>query len=133
MSSRTTQNVNAIVSMVISISINVIAIAFVIMAVYFCANWSYNFGNHIFNPSPVDSGNGRSVVVTLPSGAKTADIAKIIKKAGVIEDEYVFMVQLLLSNEKDNIVPGTYSLSTTMLPDEIIKTIAPAKKSEEEK
>lgn len=133
MSSKTTQSVNAIVSMVISVSLNMIAIALVVMAIYFSANWSYNFGNSIFNPSPVDSGNGRAVTVVVPQGAKLMDIAKIVKKAGVIEDEYVFAVQLFLSDEKDNLTPGTYTLSTTMLPSEIIKTIAPEKKTEEKK
>lgn len=131
MSSRATQNVNAIVSTVISVSVNVIVIAVVIMCMYFLANWSYNFGNAIFDPSPVDAYNGKNVIVTVPQNAKILDIARLMKDAGVVTDEYVFVVQILLSDDKDNILPGTYTLSTSMMPGEIIKTIASVPATEE--
>lgn len=125
MSSKTTQNVNTIVSTVISVSVNVIFIAVVVMGIYFLANKSYSFGNAIFNAAPVDSYNGRTVVVTIPENAKLMEVARLMKNAGVVKDEYVFAVQILISgdNGKVEIAPGTYSLSTSMLPSEIIKTI----------
>ncbi len=131
MSSRTTQNVNTIVSTIISVSVNIIVIAAVIMCIYFLANWSYNFGNAIFDSSPVDAYNGKNVIVTVPQNAKLLDVSRLMKDAGVIKDEYVFMIQIILSDEKDNIVPGTYTLSTSMMPTEIIEIIASDPEAEE--
>lgn len=131
MSSRTTQNVNTIASTIISVSVNIIAIAAVIMCIYFLANWSYNFGNAIFDSSPVDAYNGKNVIVTVPQNAKLLDVSRLMKNAGVVKDEYVFMIQIILSDEKDNIVPGTYTLSTSMMPTEIIEIIASDPETEE--
>jgi UPF0755 protein len=128
--SRTTQNVNSIAATIISVSVNVMIIALVIMGIYVFGTWGYNFGNAVFDPSPVDEYNGKSVVVTVPEGASVQDIAKIMERSGIVRNSYVFMVQMYLSEYKDEIVPGTYTLSTTMLPDEILAAIAP--KSEEE-
>lgn len=125
MSSKTTQNVNSVVATIISISLNIIVIAVVVMCVYTFATKAYEFGNAIFDSTPVDQYNGRDVVVSIPKDASAAEIADLMYKAGVVKDKYVFMVQLLLSDYKKKVVSGTYTFSTSMLPNELINAMAP--------
>lgn len=130
MSSKITQNVNSVVATVISVSFNIIIIAVVVMCVYSFGSKAYQFGNAIFDASPVDSVNVRTVTVTVPDGASVTDIAGIMESAGLVNDKYVFAVQLILSDEKDMIKSGTYSLSTDMLPSELINAMIPQTEEE---
>lgn len=131
MSSKTTQNVNSIVATIISVSVNIIIIAIVAMCVYTFGIWAYNFGTAVFSHEPVDKYNGKSVIVTIPTDASSMDVSDIMKKAGLVEDKYVFMVQIILSDQSGNIAAGTYTLSTDMTPDELIAAIIEVPEEEE--
>lgn len=133
MSSKTTQNINAVVATIISVSVNIIVIAVVIMCVYWFGIKAYEFGNAIFNVSPMDEMGGKNVVVTITEGESVMDIAEGIEKMGLIEDKYVFTVQFFLSGKKDEIIPGTYTFSTAMIPSEIIGVMTGGNQEEETK
>ena len=63
-------------------------------------------------------------MITIPDGASNSQVADIILNNGLIEDKNLFLVQLMLSDYSKSILPGTYTLSTTMKPTEIMVALS---------
>ena len=126
-------NINAIVRTVINISVNILVLAVMLMLTYTWAGKGYEFGKAIFTEKGMTSEeNAKQVVVTIPKDSSTGDIAEIITKAGLVQDKNVFLVQLVLSGDKDKIEAGTYTLSTADTPADIIQKLAKTGMKEEE-
>ena len=112
--------------------IKALVIVAVCYAIYHFATLAYAYGYQIYNQKPVSEGEGIYVHVTIPDGAGTSEIAKILKRAGVIEDTRLFTMQERLSAYHGKLQPGEYDLSTAMTPDEIMAIMAQNAPVEEE-
>lgn len=133
MGKSSTENVNAIVRTVINISINILVLAVMLMLIYTYAGKGYEFGKAIFTEKGMTGEeNAKEVIVTIPNNSSSGDIADIITKAGLVKDKNVFLVQLMLSEDKDKIKAGTYTLSTADTPSDIIQKLAKTGLKEEE-
>lgn len=133
MGKSSTDSISSIVRTVINISINILVVAIVMMLIYTYAGKAYEFGKEIFDDTAIDTTeNARSVVVTIPKNASNSDVAGIIAKAGLVENKNVFLIQLMLSEYKDEVVPGTYTLSTADTPTEIMIEICKMTEDAEE-
>lgn len=133
MGKSSTENVNAIVRTVINISINILVLAVMLMLIYTYAGKGYEFGKAIFTEKGMTGEeNAKEVIVTIPKNSSSGDIADIITKAGLVKDKNVFLVQLMLSEDKDKIEAGTYTLSTADTPSDIIQKLAKTGLKEEE-
>lgn len=133
MGKSSTDNVNAIVRTVINISVNILVLAVMLMLIYTYAGKGYEFGKAIFTEEGMTGEeNAKEVVVTIPKNSSSGDIADIIKKAGLVKDKNVFLVQLVLSEDKDKIEAGTYTLTTADTPAVIIEKLAKTGLKEEE-
>ena len=133
MGKSSTENVNAIVRTVINISINILVLAVMLMLIYTYAGKGYEFGKAIFTEKGMTGEeNAKEVIVTIPNNSSSGEIADIITKAGLVKDKNVFLVQLMLSEDKDKIEAGTYTLSTADTPSDIIQKLAKTGLKEEE-
>lgn len=95
----------------------------VIIAV--CGYNAYKFSNSIFDEKSVDTwNNARQINVVIPEEVTPKQLAKIMYDNGLTNDEQLFYYQILLSDFRDKIVPGTYKLQTSMKPTEILKNIS---------
>ena len=68
----------------------------------------------------------------IPEGVKSKKLAHILYTKGLAKDETIIYVQILLSDYKDKIKPGTYLLNTGMKPAQILKILADDNGEEEE-
>lgn len=110
---------------ILSVSIRVCIFALAVIFLYFFGRKAFGFGQSIFNEKSVDEpGYGYDVMVTIPEGASNSAVADILLDNGLIEDKNLFLVQLKLSDYDESILPGTYTLSTTMKPTEIMVIIS---------
>lgn len=100
-----------------------VLIIVLIMAIIRYASEAYRLGYEVFsNEAMASQGQGQEVTVRITDGMSTRDIGKLLEDDGLIRDARVFPLQVLFSSDHD-IVPGTYTLSTEMTTDEILKTL----------
>ena len=94
----------------------------VIVGVIYIGKSAYDFGYEIFNQEAMDNEeNGRDVTVVIKEGDSVYQIGKTLKKKGLIDDAKIFVAQEMLSSYKGKLQPGTYILSTSMTPDEMME------------
>ena len=104
-----------------------VKVAFVLLIVMLISKYSkvaYDYGYHIFNQVPVSSGTGRTVSVTIKSGDTASDIADKLAAVGLITDKRLFKLQEKFSDYHGMEAPGTYELSTSMTPEEMLQIMA---------
>ncbi len=97
--------------------------AAIIIVVFRLAVSAYNFGYQIFADEPVSSGEGRTVSITITDDQSSLEVGKLLEQRGIIKNAYVFYIQERFSDYKDEIIPGTYDLSTAMNSEEILEVL----------
>lgn len=100
-----------------------VLIIVLIMAIVRYASEAYRLGYEVFsNEAMASQGQGQEVTVEITDGMSDKDVGKLLEEDGLIRDARVFPLQVLFSSNR-TIVPGTYTLSTEMTTDEILKTL----------
>ena len=107
-------NVRQIIISVISASVKIAILVYLVTDITKWTATAYDFGYRIFTEEPVSIGEGISYSVTFEKGASVRNLAKTLEEYGLIRDANLFYVQYLASDYRNNLVPGTYELSTGM-------------------
>ena len=100
--------------------IHVLVYAFVIFLVYRAAMFAYDYSYEVFGDPVMSKYNTETATIVVSEGTTAADVAKQLKKAGLIKYETAFTLRVRLEKVGDKIMPGTFELSPNMSADEII-------------
>ncbi|MBQ6415059.1 MAG: endolytic transglycosylase MltG [Butyrivibrio sp.] len=111
--------------------VKVVFIIFVAMLIVKYAKVAYDYGYHIFNQTAVSSGTGRTVSVTIKDGDTAKEIGEKLFGVGLITDKTLFKLQEMFSEYHGMEKAGTYELSTTMTPEEMLAVMSGGEKSGE--
>lgn len=118
--------------MIISISLQMIVCALVIIVLYDTGIKGFEFGQSIFSQEAVASeANGKDMIVIVEEDASEVDVAKLLENKGLIKDYKVFWIQSKLY--KATLYPGTYTLNTSMTSEEMLQILMEEPESEDEK
>ncbi len=102
---------------ILSILIFVVTIAFI----YKYTILSFNSTKSYYNRENIPE---KEVTITIKDDYTVEDVAKELKRKGLIENEMVFQIDSILSGAKDmKFVAGEYTLKTNMDTDEMRKTL----------
>ena len=113
-------NAKEIVGSVFGLAFKIIAAVLIVMFTYKYALLAYDYGYRIFGEQPITSGEGRTVSVTIPEGADAGKVGEILETKGLIRDGQLFILQELISDYHNAILPGTYELNTSMTAEDML-------------
>lgn len=130
-SKSTSQNTLKILSFIIRLMLNVIFYIAVIYLIARISQLTYNFTYQIFGQVTKEEAPGRDVEIQIKKGESTMNVASKLEFNKVIVNKYSFYVKAKL--KKYVIMPGTYTVNTSMTYDEIftIITVPSAEETEE--
>ena len=109
-----------------------VKVAFVIVVAMLISKYAkvaYNYGYHIFNQTAVSSGTGRTVTFSVGSGDSADTIAENLLGVGLITDKNLFKPQERFSEYHGMEQAGTYELSTSMTPEEMLSIMSGGQKT----
>lgn len=111
---------NKVVFRFVSISFSVLIVLVVFIGIFKASTFCYEFGYRIFSEAPVESEPGNDVVVQIDEGDSAFDIGKKLEEKGLIRDSELYVAQYYLSAYVDELLPGTYTLNTSMTTKEML-------------
>ncbi len=117
-------NLNKVVFRFVSISFSILVILLVLIGFVKIGTYCYEFGYRVFTEAPVDAEPGRDVMVQISSHMSDMDIAKELKKKGLVEDAKLFYVQLKVSAYSGKLHDGVYTLNTSMTARDMMVVMA---------
>lgn len=100
--------------------VKVFLVLVAIMLISKYASVAYNYGYNIYNQVPASQYDTRTVTVSITDSMSVGDIAELLENRGLVKDKNLFWMQERFSEYHGMIAPGTYELSPSMTPDEII-------------
>lgn len=110
----------AILNMIFRLSVSCVAV----LLIYRAAMYSYHFGYMVFADAAMEVSPGRDVSVTVETDDQIMDIGETLERRGLISDAKIFFVQAYLLEYKDKLLPGVYTLNTSMKPEEMLEIMA---------
>ncbi|MCM1186558.1 MAG: endolytic transglycosylase MltG [Lachnoclostridium sp.] len=113
-----------LIGVVISAVLKLIVAVAVVYAVYRGAMTCYSYGYRIFTEPAVSSGTGRTVTITLKEDATATELGELFAEKGLVKDAKLFALQYMFSEYREDLIPGTYELSTAMTAEEMMEVMA---------
>ena len=105
---------NKVVFRFVSISFSVLVLLIVFIGVFKASTFCYDFGYRIFTEKPVEVAPGTEVIVQIDKDDSAFDVGKMLEKKGLVRDSELYVAQYYLSAYVDKLIPGTYTLNTSM-------------------
>lgn len=126
-------NTNKVVFRFVSISFTVLILLVVFIGVFKASSYCYDFGYRIFTEKPISDEPGRDVVVQILAEDSAFDIGDKLEEKGLVRDSLLYTAQYYLSAYVDELLPGTYTLNTSMTAKEMMLVMStPAEDTEVE-
>ena len=126
-----TKSANKLVFRFVSISFSVLILLVIFIGVFKASAFCYDFGYRIFTEKPMESAPGRDVVVQIDTGDSAFDIGKMLEQKGLVRDSSLYVAQYYLSAYVNDLLPGTYTLNTSMTTKEMLIVMSTAEKDTE--
>lgn len=114
---------------ILHLLINVLFYLLIIYLVMNAGKWLYNTSYQIFGNSGVTQGEGIDVYVKVDKGESTMNVARKLEQNKVIDNPYSFYIHGKLKDYP--IMPGTFTLNTSMNYDEIFDILTVPSTEEE--
>lgn len=96
----------------------------VVVLIYRGAMYAYHFGYMVFADATMEVSPGRDVSVTVESDDDLKEIGEMLERRGLISDSNIFLVQAILLEYKDCIIPGVYTLNTSMTSEKMLEIMS---------
>lgn len=111
---------NKVVFRFVSISFSVLILLVVFIGVFKASTFCYELGYRIFSEEPIEVAPGNDVVVQIDEKDSAFDIGKMLEEKGLVRDSELYVAQYYLSAYVDKLLPGTYTLNTSMTTKEML-------------
>ena len=112
--------VNKVIFKFLEVAFAIMITLLIIYGTVCAGRTAFDFGYRVFAESPMEEAPGTDVIVTIESGMDAKKIGELLKENELIRDENLFYFQLNLSAYADKIIPGTYTLNTSLTAKEMI-------------
>lgn len=117
-------DMNKLVWRVLRVALRLVVVIVILIVAFHGARGSYTFGKAIFMDEPITkTANARETTVTIPEGASSYKIGRILEEKKLIRDAKVFWVQSMCYEEGKTMKGGNYTLDTSMNAREMITII----------
>lgn len=120
-----------ITSFVLHVFLNILFYVIVIFAITKLSTIAYDFTYQVFGNESLEQAPGRDIYIQIKQGESTMNVASKLEINRVIENKYSFYFKAKL--KKQNLMPGTYLVKSSMSYEQILTTITDLTKNLEEK
>ena len=111
---------NKVILKFVSVSFSILVLLLVVVGLIELGTFCYDFGYRVFTETAVEEAPGTDIVVQVTEGMSEGDIGDMLEEEGLIRDSKLFFAQLKLSAYSGKLLPGTYTLNTSMTGKEMI-------------
>jgi UPF0755 protein len=115
------QLVLKITSFILRLLLNILFYTIVVILIVRASKLTYEFSYQIFGQVTASEEPGRDIEIQISKGESTMNVASKLELNKIIVNKYSFYVKAKL--KKQNIMPGTYTLNTSMTYDEIFAVV----------
>ena len=98
----------------IKVAFTIMVILLIVFGAVKICSVGYDFGYRVFTESAIDKEPGKDVLVQVREDTSARELGKTLEEKGLVRDGNLFFLQLKLSAYSKRILPGVYTLNTSM-------------------
>ena len=121
-----------VVLKILSACISVLIFVLVIFGLIGVGTTAYDIGYRVFTEKPVDNAPGRDVVVEVTSEMSALSLGTVLEEKGLVDNAYLFVIQMKLSAYAKKVKPGLYTLNTSQTAREMLQVMSAEPETSEE-
>ena len=117
-------DLNKVLFKFIKIAFGILVVLLIVYAAINLSGLGFDFGYRLFTESAIDNPPGKDVLVQVKDDTSEKELGVILEEKGLVRDSRLFYLQLKLSAYSGKIIPGVYTLNTSMTPKDMIVLMA---------
>lgn len=128
--SRARNSFRSFTQILLSFSLRILFMIFLLFLLLQGVKLAYSYGHGLLYEHAMEKEPGREIELEIKQGDSSSDIAKKLEKLGLIDNEEAFVLKAKLYHS--SLLPGTYSLSTSMTQVQMLDFISEEGKKNQE-
>lgn len=121
-----------VVLRILHVCISILVFLLVLFGLIKLGGQAYDLGYRVFTERPMENEPGTDVTVRVSEGMNALSLGTVLEEKGLIRDNKLFAVQMMLSAYAKKVKPGLYTLNTHQTAREMLKVMAAEEPKEEE-
>lgn len=121
-----------VVLRILHICISILVFLLVLFGLVKLGGQAYDLGYRVFTERPMENEPGTDVTVRVSEGMSALSLGTVLEEKGLVRDNKLFAVQMMLSAYAKKVKPGLYTLNTHQTAKEMLKVMAAEEPKEEE-
>lgn len=118
---------------ILSFCISILIFVLVIFGLIQVGGMAYDMGYRVFTEQPMTGEPGRDVVVEVTEHMSAHQLGTVLEEKGLVDNAWLFAVQMQLSAYAKKVNPGLYTLNTSQTAREMLMVMSAKTETEEEK
>ena len=114
----------------IKVAFTIMVILLIVFGAVKICSVGYDFGYRVFTEPAIYKQPGTDILVDVTDKMSEKEIGQLLEDKGLVKDGNLFYLQLKLSAYSKKLVPGIYTLNTSMTAKEMMVVMAGKKKEE---
>ena len=109
---------------VLTSTLSLLIIVLIIFIFLRVGNAAYDLGYRVFTEPALEEAPGQDVTVELDKKMTALELGDLLEEKRLVENGLLFTIQLQISDYRDKIKAGTYTLNTSQTAKEMIQVMA---------
>ena len=125
-------NASKVVLRILHVCISILVFLLVLFGLVKLGGQAYDLGYRVFTERPMENEPGTDVTVRVSEGMNALSLGTVLEEKGLVRDNKLFAIQMMLSAYAKKVKPGLYTLNTHQTSREMLKVMAAEEPKEEE-
>ena len=121
-----------VVLRILHVCISILVFLLVLFGLVKLGGQAYDLGYRVFTERPMENEPGTDVTVRVSEGMNALSLGTVLEEKGLVRDNKLFAIQMMLSAYAKKVKPGLYTLNTHQTSREMLKVMAAEEPKEEE-
>lgn len=112
---------------VLSVLTSVLSLLMIVLILFLflrVGNAAYDLGYRVFTEPALEEAPGQDVMVELEEDMTVLELGSFLEEKRLVKNGLLFAIQLQISDYKDKIKAGTYTLNTSQTAKEMMQAMA---------
>ena len=125
-------NTSKVVLSILHICITVLLVLLILFGFVKFGTAAYDLGYRVFTEKPMQQEPGIDVTVRVEDGMNAFSLGTVLEEKGLVRDNTLFALQMMLSAYAKKVKPGIYTLNTSQTAKEMLEVMAAVDEKKEE-
>ena len=113
-----------VVLSILNSMLSILLLILILFVVLKAGNAAYDMGYRVFTEPAVDREPGRDISVRYYNGMSVTELGSLLEEKCLVKNGLLFAIQLQISDYRDKVKEGTYTLNTSQTAKEMMQIMA---------